>query len=359
MRIAIPYANLRACVPAMVLISVNVTNFLGPNVQLLAFFGMLLLLSSHIKFEKRVSWGFLLYFGICLALGVVAYGPHQAVIKAGKLALFVGASFLTLRGAIEGNRFPALLALRGFLILCAANSLYALAIGDSVFRADYLIEFSIYSAYTIAILVYLARPLLTVADRVAAYGFLALCGSTMGLLVLFLAEVVGRQLRPRTVFAFAAMSPIGLVALNFLMEARGKSLTLEYLIESDRGNLLTTFFETTIGSFSLVNWMFGLGVGTPLHHFITPDRGFNGYLVRLGEGDIYSFCLHNEVLRILCDFGLVGLVLVGIRLWKVCPLPVIALMAIGMLTNSYLYSFSGALLASGLFHPKPGRPGHA
>ena len=84
-----------------------------------------------------------------------------------------------------------------------------------------------------------------------------------------------------------------------------------------------------------------------------PDKGFNGYLQRLGEGEIYAFCLHNEALRILCDFGLVGLALVALRLWANCSAPVLLLLGVCMVTNSYLYSFSGALIASSLFNPKP------
>ncbi|MEM1441140.1 MAG: hypothetical protein AAGF67_02280 [Verrucomicrobiota bacterium] len=331
----------------------NVTNLFGPVAQMFALSVLLVLLSGHLQIERTVSWTVLVYFLVCVAIGYASYGADQAVLRAGKLIIFVGASFLTVKGATAENRFPALLALRAFLVLCAANSVFALATGDSIFRAGHFIEFSIYSAYTIAILVYLARPLLTIPDRIAAYVFLTLCGSTMGLLLLILAEILGRSYRPRTIAALALLSPFGVVALHYLMEFRGKSLTLEYLAESDRGNLLSTFFDTTLPTFTASNWVFGLGVGTPLHLFITPDRGFNEYLIRLGEGDVFSFCLHNEALRILCDFGLIGLAVVCLRLWRVCPVPVIILLTIGMVTNSYLYSFSGALIASGLFHPAP------
>ena len=40
------------------------------------------------------------------------------------------------------------------------------------------------------------------------------------------------------------------------------------------------------------------------------------------------------------------------RLWANCPLPVLILLGVSMLTNSYLYSFSGALIASSLFNTK-------
>ena len=80
---------------------------------------------------------------------------------------------------------------------------------------------------------------------------------------------------------------------------------------------------------------------------------FDAYLERLGEGEIYSFCLHNEPLRILSDFGLIGLLLVVLRLCANCPKPVLVMLGISMLTNSYLYSFSGALIASRLFNPQP------
>jgi len=357
--VRLPYANLRACIPALALVSVNATNLFGPPVQLLAIAALLALVWRHLEVEVGFSWLWVGYFLLCIAAGFVAYGADQAVIKAGKLGLFLAASFLTVKGASSDNHFPALLALRAMVGLGFLNLLYALAMGHEVFRADYLIEFSIYSSYTIAMLIYLARPGLTMLDRAAAYFVLVMTGSTMGLLLLILAEVLGRRMRPLTVAGLAAMAPVGLVALHFLMEARGKSLTWDYLATSDRSVLLTTFFETTLPALEGWQWLFGMGVGAPLHHFITADPGFNAYLVRLGEGGVYSFCLHNEALRIFCDFGLLGLLFVAARLVTVCPKPMILLLAIGMLTNSYLYSFSGALLASGLFNPKPPGASHA
>lgn len=353
MKIALPYANVQACIPAMLLVAVNVTNSLGPTVQLAALLVVLAVAFPYLKIERGLSWIGVFYLLACVVAGVMVYGVDQAVIKAGKLVFFVGASLLTVRGAHQGNRLPALIALRAMLVLCAMNSVAAIAMGQSVFRAGILIEFSIYSAYTLAILIYLARPLLRIPDRLFGYGFLALCGSTTGLLVLILAELVGRKLTTRRIIAALLALPIAYVALNYLMEVRGKELTLDYLLTSDRGNLFSTFYQTTVPSFSPSDWLFGLGVGEPLHRFITPDPGFNGYLLRIGEGAVYSFCLHNEALRILCDFGILGLVIVGLRLWKICPWPVLVLLGVGMMTNSYLYSFSGALLASGLFQSKP------
>lgn len=340
----------------MALVAVNITSMAGPSIQLgavLAVFGLCL---PFLKIDLRPTWILLLaWVGFCLFLGVAKYGGHHAVIKAGKLALFCLASGIAVRGVGGDKSFPALVALRAFFGLCALNFLYGATLGSKVFRADYFIEFSIYSSYTIALLIYLARPHLTVVDRAFAWLFSLLCGSTMGLFVLFLAEIVGRKLRPRFLIAGLAVSPLAFLALNFLMKAREKAFTLDYFMTSDRARLLTTFKETTLQTFSLPDWFFGVGVGRPFHEFITPDAGFDGYLMRLGEDGIYSFCLHNEAVRILCDFGLVGLLLVGLRLWINCPRPVLILLGICMLTNSYLYSFSGALIASSLFNPSPKR----
>ncbi len=339
----------------MTLVAANVTVMLGPAVQLVAVLAMFALFFPHLKIDLRTSWILLAYVLVSLAIGVSNYGAHQAVLKAGKLALFCLASVLAVRG-VEGDKsFPALIALRAFLGLCALNFGFAAATGNEIFRSDFFIEFSIYSAYTIALLTHLARPHLTLLDRSFGWLFVLLCGSTMGLLVLMLADVVGRKWKPRLVFAAMAVTPIGFVILNFLMKARGKEFTLEYFATSDRARLVTTFYETIIPTFTLPDWLFGLGAGKPLYQFITPDRGFNGYLIRLGEGEIYSFCLHNEALRILCDFGLIGLLLIGLRLWANCGKSVLFLLGVCMLTNSYLYSFSGALIASSLFNPSPKR----
>ena len=348
----IPYPSWRAAIPALALVSVNVTAMLGPAAQLAAGLLVLTLAARDLRLDLRNSWMLLAYVALLLGLGVLAFGPHQAVVKAGKLAFFCLASALSVKGATPDNRFPALLALRAFLALCVANFLFAAVSGGEIFRASDLIEFSIYSAYTIAILVYMARPHLTPVDRGLAWICLLLCGSTMGVMLLILAEVVGRRVRVGTAFAALAAAPFGLWALNFLMQIRGKELSLAYLASSDRAVILTTFYDTIVPTFSPTNWLFGLGVGQPLHRFVSPDPVFDAYLTRVGEGAIFSFCLHNESLRILCDFGWVGLALVVGRLYSNCTWPVLILLGVSMLTNSYLYSFSGALIASSLFNSK-------
>ncbi|MEM0895887.1 MAG: hypothetical protein AAGJ79_03300 [Verrucomicrobiota bacterium] len=348
-----PYTRFDAAIPAMALVAVNVTHLLGPAAQLAAVLLVLLVAARCFKAEVSTSWVLVAYLAVCILVGIAAFGPNEAVVKAGKLALFALVSILTVRGSRHDNTFPALVALRAFLLICGANLLFALATGSEVFRGAYLIEFSIYSSYTIAILLYIARDRLTIADRLAAYSFSILCGSTMGLLLLFLAEILGRRIRPRFIAATALGAPIALALLLALFEARGKELTWEFLAQSDRGMILSAFFQTTLSEFDVSNLLFGLGVGSPLHQFATPDPHFNHYLTRLGDGAIYSFCLHNEPLRVLCDFGLVGLLLVCLRLFSYCTTPVLLLLGICMVTNSYLYSFSGALVASGLFNVKP------
>ncbi|MDF1862223.1 MAG: hypothetical protein P1U87_18550 [Verrucomicrobiales bacterium] len=352
----LPYPSLQNAVPAFALVAVNVTTMGGPSVQLAAVLGVFLLCLPMLKLDLRLTWILMVaWIVLCLFLGFSKFGAHHAVIKAGKLALFCLASGLSLRGVQGDKGFPALIALRAFLGLCALNLFYGVVTGGKIFRAEHFIEFSIYSSYTIALLVYLARPYLTLTDRFFAWTFSLLCGSTMGLFVLILADLVGRNLRPRFVLAGLAATPFGFLALNFLMKARGKSFTVEYFETSDRVRLITTFKDTTLQTFTFPDWMAGVGVGRPFHEFITPDAGFDGYLHRLGEDGIYSFCLHNEALRILSDFGLIGLFLIGLRLWVTCPRSVLILLGICMMTNSYLYSFSGALIASSLFNPSPKR----
>lgn len=349
----IPYTSLPAAIPAIALVAVNATAMLGPAIQLVSVLIVFACSIRYLQIDLRWSWILLAYIGLMLVLGAVNYGAHQAVIKAGKLGLFCLASALAVRGSTGDKSFPALVALRAFLGLCGLNFFYAAATGNEIFRASHFIEFSIYSAYTIALLVYLARPRLTIVDRGMAWGFALLCGSTTGLFILILAEIVGRRFQPRVILGSLALAPFGFLALNFLMKARGKELSIEFLANSDRARIIKTFYETTMQTFTSMDWVFGIGVGKPFHEFITTDIYFDNYLKRVGEGEIYSFCLHNEALRILCDFGMVGLLLVGLRLFANCRFPVLILLGICMLTNSYLYSFSGALIASSLFNPKP------
>lgn len=352
----LPYTSPAAALPAITLVAANGAAYFGPAAQLGAVLLVLLAGFRILKVDANpAGWILMVYIAICLALAFAAHGGHHAVIKAGKLGLFCLASLLSVRGANFESGFPAIVGLRAFFGLCLLNFSYAAAIGGPVFRAAHFIEYSIYSAYTIAILVHLARPRITWFDRGAAWGFCLLCGSTMGLLLLMLAELVGRRLRPRTLVGLILLAPFGLAVLNFMFETRGKEMSLAYLLQSDRGVLVSTFYASILPYFTVSDWVFGLGAGEPLHRFITADAGFNGYLQRLGEDGIYSFCLHNEALRILTDFGLVGLLLVILRLRANCSMPVLVLLAICMVTNSYLYAFSGALVASSLFNPNPKR----
>ena len=59
-------------------------------------------------------------------------------------------------------------------------------------------------------------------DRGLALGFSVLCGSTMGLLILIMGELIGRRIRWQPVVVAIALLPVGLVLLNALMLARGK-----------------------------------------------------------------------------------------------------------------------------------------
>lgn len=349
----VPYTNLPNAIPAVALASVNVTVMFGPKIQLAAVLAVLAVFIRYLKIDFRAAAIPLLYLTVCVGIGVWYYGTHQAVIKAAKLSLFFLASAMTVRGISEDKSFSALVALRVFLGLCALNFAYAAATGQEVFRAEHFIEFSIYSAYTIAILYYLARARLTLFDRGCAWIAALLCGSTTALAVLILAEIVGRRFKPRLILGSIAFAPVGLFVLDFLMKVRGKELTLEYLATSDRARIYTAFFETTLPSFSPLNWLFGFGVGRPLHDLITADEVFNSYLARVGEGEIYSFCLHNEALHVLCDYGLVGIVLVLVRMFANCKGPVLILLGVCMMTNAYIYSFSGALIASSLFNQRP------
>lgn len=350
----IPCTTFRTALPALALVSVNCTNFLGPPAQLAAVTGVLVLGFRELKFDVK-GLPLLAYIGIALVFAFATYGPHQAVIKGAKLLLFCLASCLSVRGATAENSFPALLALRAFLLLCAANLAFAVATGGLIFRGDYLIEFSIYSSYTLAFLLRFARDRLTLADRLATYGFCVLCGSTMGLFVLLIGEVLGRKLSVLRMLGILALLPPAWLALEWLMEVREKEMSLEYLATSDRGMILKTFSEVVLPTFSAQELIFGKGVGTPLHQFVSMDPVFDQYLKEVGEGAIYAFCLHNEPLRLLCDYGLVGLALVCLRLWRNCsrPVPVLLMLAACMMTNSYLYSFSGALIASSLFNTRP------
>lgn len=351
---AIPYTELRAMLPALALAAVNAPNFLSPVAQLGAVMLVLAVGFRHLDFD-RTGLPLLIYAGIGLGLGFLHYGAHQAVIKGAKLMLFCLASCLSVRGAVAGNSFPALLALRLFLVLCAANLAFAAASGGPIFRSAFLIEFCIYSSYTIAFLIHLARTKLTILDRLAAYGFCVLCGSTMGLFVLLLGEVLGRKLNLLGLLGILFVLPAGWFGLQWLMEVRGKEMSMDYLAGSDRGKILKTFYDVIWPTFSVKDILFGKGVGMPLHQFVSVDPVFDHYLKQVGEGEIYAFCLHNEPLRLLCDYGLAGLLLVSWMLWKNCTKPVLIMLAVCMTTNSYVYSFSGALIASSFFITKPPR----
>ncbi len=334
----------------MCLVAVNVTVMLGPKVQIVALAAVLFTCAGHLALTDSVNARILtLYVFVCLLVGVLSYGPHLSVMRAGKLILLGVLSMLTIRKSVSPH-FTALIALRAFFGLCFINVIYAIVTGDDVFRGNYFIEYSINSSYTIAILCYLARPGLKFYDRILAWVFIIQCGSTTGMLVLILAEVVGRKISPKMAIGSALMIPFAIISLSQLMKARGKELTLEYLVNSDRGVLLSTFSQTVIPDFKAWNWLTGMGVGYPMHQYITHDVHFTNYLKRLGDGEVYSFCLHIETIRILSDFGLIGLLLVGLQLWRNCPLPLLFLICVCMLTNTFVYNFSGVLIASTIFN---------
>ena len=349
----LPYPSFYIAIPALALVAVNSTISLGPTVQALALASVFVVSHKHFNIEWRPALVLCPYIFLALLAGVITYGFDQSIFKAGKLALFAIAAVLTLNYSAEQRVFAAHCALRAFLILCFFNFTISAAIGIEVFRSQLLIEHSIYSGYNIAFLVFLARSRLTIFDRGFAFVFSFLCGSTVGMVLLILAEIIGRRITPFTVMAGILGAPAAWIIIDKIFEARNKELTIEYLIGSDRGVLIQTFFEKTIHDFSWFNWIVGLGVGAPLHSYVTGDHAYDGYLEKLGGGAVYAFCLHNEALRILCDFGLVGLVLITWRLFSYSSISMLILLGLSMITNSYLYCFSGAIIASNILRSKP------
>jgi len=346
----LPYTSVPNMFPAACLVTVNATVFFGPKVQLVALMALMVGCARHIALNQSINARLLfVYLFTFIVLGFLEQGNTSGFTRSAKLLLFALLSMITLRSPVSSD-FTALVALRAFFGLCMVNLLYAVGTGGEIFRASHFIEYSINSSYTIALLCYLARPRLKVYDRVFAWLFVIQMGSTTGMFVLILSELVGRKFSPKVLIASAVMAPFAFIALAGLMEIRGKEVSLEYLMNSDRAVLLSTFFTTLTPNFSLIDWMTGFGVGTPLHAYTPDDIHFANYLKRLGDGEIFAFCLHIEGIRVLTDFGLIGIFLIGIQLSRNCPPGLLFLVCVCMLTNTFVYNSSGALIASTIFN---------
>jgi hypothetical protein len=98
---------------------------------------------------------------------------------------------------------------------------------------------------------------------------------------------------------------------------------------------------------NIFNWLFGYGTGRPLTGYgaTFTDIGFSRwFLESFLDGEVYAYSLHNEFFRLIIDYGIIGLVLIILLLFKTCPKRLILVLGIGLLTNSYLFTLSGAVV---------------
>src|SRR5699024_1408098 len=96
---------------------------------------------------------------------------------------------------------------------------------------------------------------------------------------------------------------------------------------------------------------FGIGKSLNDFHIISPIEsdqinGFIKWFMGVNSGGVYPFSFHNEFLRIFYNFGLIGLFLVLVYLYKYLDRTTFVILLITCLTNTIIYSTIGLFTLS-------------
>jgi hypothetical protein len=160
-----------------------------------------------------------------------------------------------------------------------------------------------------------------------------------GLLVLLLYIATRSQIRTKLIQYLILLSvSFGAVVALLIFQARG--INLETI---DRINFLSRFLIET-SSWSISEWLFGAPPLTQMSYETCGYLSFYGTLLSsAGDGTCYSVILHSQILRLVFDFGLAGLILCFGLLYFILRSsgmtwqPALALFALA-LTNSFSVS---------------------
>lgn len=217
---------------------------------------------------------------------------------------------------------------------------------EGVFRNTGFLGFSIYiSVSQVLFLSYLYSET-TLTWKILTFISVFMLGSSNGILVFFLLVFMKAAL---PIWMKIVPGSLGAVITYWYITVfRGRVLAEGGIWSVDRVMIFTSVLRYTCEHFSLLNYLFGFGIGTPLVGFrIIPHvksdvaNGFINWFMSLNQMGVFPFAFHNEFLRIFYNFGSIGLILILIYLYHNLDRITFTLLLLACLTNTIIYSTIG------------------
>lgn len=311
------------------------------------FFGIVAL-STFLLPQGRYKWiWFALVFWIAYRLLVSVLADYPAPLdeffRAHKWILYTVALISALRFRVLDGRKLNLLV-NAMLVASAIKYSYSVALLGFSARPGIFTEnnFELFLLFGLVIVVYERGFHKNFWFFSALLFVVFLSGSrsgATGLLVLLLFLATRSQNRTKLVQYLILLSvSFGAAVALLIFQARG--VNLETI---DRINFLSRF-SIEVSSWSIYEWAFGAPALSQMSYETCAYLSFYGTLLSsAGDGTCYSVILHSQILRLVFDFGITGLLLCFGLLYFILRSsgmtwqPSLALLALA-LTNSFSVS---------------------
>ncbi|MBU8854013.1 hypothetical protein BGM24_18710 [Bacillus sp. FJAT-26377] len=236
------------------------------------------------------------------------------------------------------------------LILVFLINLYGLIkIGD--FRYTGFLQYSIYlSIATVIIYGYLYYSL-NLFWKILTFGVMFLLGSSSGIFIFLLITI--NKLKLSKLIKIAIIIPGLYFIYWYVVEFRGREIFGPSFLEIDRVRIAASVIKNAVEEFNIFNYFIGWGIGRELINFnmlfstsSISSLGFEAWFRAFTANGVYSFAFHNEFLRIIFDFGLIGLVVISKYLYEKLNKESFLILFIACLTNTVIYSTVGLFILS-------------
>ncbi|MGG0750485.1 hypothetical protein ABE107_15455 [Priestia megaterium] len=235
-----------------------------------------------------------------------------------------------------------------FMVFCV--NIYGLLFVGS-FRYTGFFQHSIYISIILVLLYSYLYNEVSFIWKALTFGVVIFLGSSSGVFIFIIATLI--KLRINTIIKLLTSIPLFSFAYWYIVQFRGRQLFGDKFFEIDRVRIISSVVYNASKEFNLSNYLFGWGIGRQLNNFYLlfhavslESIGFEKWFEAFTWRGVYSFAFHNEILRIFFDFGLIGLIVIILYIYKRVSKEMFLLLSIACLTNTIIYSTPGLFILS-------------
>lgn len=219
------------------------------------------------------------------------------------------------------------------------------------FRDTGFLGFSIYISVTLVLFLSQLYYETSLYWKILTLISIFMLGSSNGLIAYFILIIIKAGIPRITKVIPTILAAV--ISYWYITEFRGRELLNGGFWTIDRVLISTSVIRYTGKYFDFWNYLLGFGIGKSLNdfHIISPIEsdqinGFIKWFMGVNSGGVYPFSFHNEFLRIFYNFGLIGLFLILVYLYKYLDRTTFVILLITCLTNTIIYSTIGLFTLS-------------